>query len=144
VKVLFLAAVCGTLTASLAGCGSSAPPPLAIACTTRPLTSGLVRTRVTVSNTTQSALRAIVYGPALAHARFIRPRYRPTNVYVEVGKERRPYVGFVIPSVGTKHPAHIEFHLAGLAKPQPILASVHSVVQADDWDSVLGSGCSVK
>jgi hypothetical protein len=144
VKLLFVAAVCGAMVASLSGCGSSAPPPLAVACTTRPLKPGLIRARVTVSNMTGAALRGIVYGPALSNTRFIRPRYRPTTVYVRVGTQRRSYVGFVIPSVGPKTPQHVLFRLARLARPQSILATPHATVHAESWDAVRNADCTVK
>lgn len=143
-KVLFVAAVCGAIATSLSGCGSSAPPPLAVACTTHPLKAGLIRARVTVSNMTGTALRGIVYGPALSNTRFIRPRYRPTTVYVEVGTQRRSYVGFVIPSVGPKTPQHVLFRLARLPRPRSILASPRATVHADSWDAVRNADCTVK
>jgi hypothetical protein len=143
VKSLFLAAVCGALATSLAGCGSSAPPSLAVSCTTRTLASGLIRARVTVTNTTPNALRAIVYGPALRNTHFIHPRHRPTEVYVKVGNQRRSYVGFVIPSVGPRTPAHVVFQLAKLPYPQPILATAQAVVHADSWDEVSNKECRI-
>jgi hypothetical protein len=115
-----------------------------VSCTTRGLPSGLIRTRVTVTNTTQTPVRAVVYGPALTNARFIQPRYHATYVYVHVGKERRSYVGFVIPAINTGTPGHVLFRLTKPARPRAILASLHSVVHADDWSSVLDSGCKVK
>jgi hypothetical protein len=99
---------------------------------------------VKVTNTTPNALRAFVYGPALRNTRFIRPRYSPATVYVEVGGQRRPYVGFVIPSVRTKTPAHILFRLAKLSRPQPILAAPGAVVHLDSWDAVSNSACTVR
>jgi hypothetical protein len=144
VKYLLAAAVCGIMAMVLAGCGSSAPPPLAVSCTTRVLASGLIRARVTVTNTTPTVLRAIVYGPALGNTRFIQPRYNPTNVYVVVGKERRHFVGFVIPTVSVKTPAHILFHLARPIGPQSILVTSHTTVQADDWSALDNPSCTVK
>ncbi len=143
-KLLYVAAVCGAMATSLSGCGSSAPPPLAVACTTRPLASGLIRARVTISNTTGTALRGIVYGPALSNTHFIQPRYRPTTVYVQVGTQRRSYVGFVIPSVGPKAPTRVLFRLARLRRPQSILATSHATVHADSWDAVRNADCTVK
>lgn len=143
-KLLFVAAVCGAMVTSLSGCGSSAPPPLAVSCKTRSLKPGLIRAKVTISNTTGAALRGIVYGPALSNTRFIHPRFRPTTVYVEVGTQRRSYVGFVIPSIGPKAPAHVLFRLARLRRPQSILAAPHATVHADSWDAVRNAECTVK
>lgn len=143
-KQVFWAALCGVVVVSLAGCGAKKPPKLAVACSTHRLASGLIRTRVTVTNTTPAALRAIVYGPALKNTRFIQPRYDPANVYVRVGKQRRHYVGFVIPRVAPRHPAHVLFRLAKPGQPEPILASSHSVVQVDSWDVISNDGCTVK
>ena len=97
-----------------------------------------------MSNTTQSALRGIVYGPALKGVRFIHPVYRPITVSVMVGKQRRPYVGFVIPAVETKTPAHVLFRLAKLPNPQPILASPHAAIHDASWSDVANSDCSIK
>ena len=143
-KLLFAAAVCGVVVTSLSGCASTAPPPLTLACTTHTLPSGLIRAKVTIRTTTGAALRAVVYGPALTNTRFIQPRYSPTTVYVEVGGQRRSYVGFVIPSVGTKRPGHVLFRLARLQHPQSILASPHTVVHAGSWDAVRNPDCTVK
>lgn len=128
----------------LTGCGSSSPPALAVSCRTHRLGAGLIRTRVTVTNTTPTVLRAIVYGPALNTTRFIRPRYDPTTVYVKVGTQRRSYVGFIIPSVSGKKPAHVLFRLGKPKGPQSILATSKPVVQAKDWSEISNPSCTVK
>lgn len=142
----------------LSGCGSSPPPAMAVSCTTRALSARLVDVRVSVHNATSFARPAVVYGPALSHARYVHPVLREEEVAVRVGKSRQPFFGWIIPRVPTNRPAHITFHVVKPANPAAILAHELTslpkpvqnglagptyVVNAENWDVLKNDQCTV-
>lgn len=114
-------------------------------CTVHPLAghAGRVRVAVSISNTTGSSHRAIVYGPALTGVTFIHPVLHTEEVVVKVGKAHRSYPGWVVPRVEPKKPAHITFHMARPAQPAAILAGPGPVIHASSWDILKNSACTV-
>lgn len=138
-------ACAGLLVPLLAGCGSSTTPALTLACTVHRLRLA-DRVQVTVTNTTGSPHRAIVYGPPLSAVQHVFPPHllAPTTVQVTVGNQHRSYIGFLIPRVGPRRRVRALLRILPPAHLASILATTSRTVQASDWSVLDNSGCRIR
>jgi hypothetical protein len=99
---------------------------------------------VTVSNTTSTAGKAFIYGPALNQVLHIFPVLRASEVEVSVAHSRQTYVGFLIPRIAPKRTVRILLRLAPPRNPQTIVAAGTRRVYANDWHILDNSSCEIK
>lgn len=91
----------------LVGCGSSGPPPLVLSCTSHPLSPGLVRVAVKVTNSTAVQRDALLYGSALTYVRHEYPVLKTRQVIVARNGQTTPFVGLVVQHVGANKTATV-------------------------------------
>lgn len=145
VKRVYLTMAClAIVLPALSACGSSAPPPFAVSCKTHQLTSGAYRVKVTITNNTSKAGRAIIYGRALTWLRHIQPVLTTAQVIVTAAGSRRSYIGFVVPGVKSKDPAHLLLRFAPAARGTSIVATGRPNVQAADWHVLDNNDCVIR
>lgn len=146
VKGLQLATVLGVMLALLAGCGSSAPPPFSLSCSTRRLPSGFIRAVVQVRNSTGHTAPAYVYGPHFDNVRHIFPvsLLTPTHVVVTVSNQQRTYFGFLVGGVPHQKPAVLILRFIPPANPVSILVADRAAVHASSWDVLKNPQCVLR
>lgn len=137
------ASLAGLMLFFITGCGGT-PSPFSVSCTTRSLSSGLIRASVTVTNATSAPGRAYVYGPAFNHIRHVYPAVLfPTFVTVKGGTGSSSYPGFVVARVRPNHPAHLIFRFARVNGASSIAVSNSATIPAGSGNPLSNSGCTV-
>ncbi|MBV9282372.1 MAG: hypothetical protein JOZ41_20005 [Chloroflexi bacterium] len=135
----------GLILTALAGCGSGGSDALLkLACSSRKLPSGAIRVQVTVTNTTDRAKRAIIYGPAIGDVSHIYPVLTPTHVTVLVGKGSATYDAFIISQIPAQKSAYLLLRFAPPMPAQSILVSERFTVRASDWSVLDNPDCRIK
>lgn len=126
----------------LAGCGSTAPPPFAVTCSTI-RSGGLITAHLLVGNQTAAPGAAVVYGPALRFLRFISPVLQPAQVVATIGTRRTIFLGYLLPRVGPKHPAHVLMRFRPPGAPVPILVTSVRRGRVTFQSSPVNTGCTI-
>jgi len=138
---LFCISVC---LPALAGCGSSSSPPLTLSCKTHRLPNGLVRTAVTISNTTSTGRKAIIFGPALDWVRYVHPALLPTVEVVTLKPASRTYTALIVPRVRANKSMHL---LLRFAPPDQTHATVDVApttrMAVSSWNDITNADCSI-
>jgi hypothetical protein len=134
----------GVVLPLLAGCGSSSSPPFAVSCTVHRLPGGMLRASVKVTNSTARAGNAILYGPVFVNLRrFSPPILRPIMVRVKHSQGQTTYPGFILPRVQPKKPTHLFMRFRSPPRPQPIVTTNVSIVDAGDSDPLSNPDCLI-
>jgi hypothetical protein len=98
---------------------------------------------VTITNNTGKAGQAIIYGPALTWLRHIYPVLTTAQVVVNATGTSRSYIGFLVPRVKPKAPAHLLLRFAPGARGTTIVATGQTTVHAPDWHVLDNNNCRI-
>lgn len=109
------------------------------------LPSGLIRAVVAVSNDTNVAGDAYIYGPAFfPWLREVHPVLNPVEVVVRPSKGRPvTYFGYAVPRVSPKRPSRVVLVFRPPTRPKAIDVTATRTIQADDLNAVNSSDCSI-
>lgn len=132
------------LTLLLSGCGSGHPPPFTLTCTLHPASPTGVLAHATIANQTIAPAAAYVYGPALATLQHIAPVPRSAQVVVITPHGRTLYLGYAIPHIGPKHPAHLTLRLTPGTHQAPILVSPTRTIHVASLSDLDNPDCEIK
>lgn len=133
------------LALTLQGCGSGSSPPFSLSCTMHRLPSGVIQAAVTVSNNTNAAGDAYIYGPAFfPWLREVHPVLNPIEVVVRPSHGQPvTFFGYAVPRVSPKRPSRVVLVFRPPASPKAIDVTATRTIQTDDLSTVNSSDCSV-
>lgn len=143
VLVLFCVSVC---LPALAGCGSSPTPPLTLSCKTRRMPNGLVRAAVTVTNTTSTGRKAVIFGPALDWLRYVHPALLPAVEVVTLKPTSRSFTALVVPHVRANKSVHLVLHFAPPRRTSHATVGVAPTthMSVTSWKDIDNADCSIQ